>query len=75
MSEPTKATVKRWMLTTLELDPSVVVDEGNEVNMTKLAELAAHSFGHDEWLNELTENHWLWDAAFEVFEWHEKHKE
>lgn len=38
----------------------------NFVNLTELAEAAAHELDHDEWLDD--ETHEVWDLAIEVAE-------
>ena len=43
----------------------------NEVDMTSLAEDAAHAFDCDSWLDDDT--HWVWDLAFNVAEEYEDH--
>lgn len=40
--------------------------ETGEVIATPLAEDAAWTFGHNEWLDD--ETHWVWDLAVEVAE-------
>ena len=49
--------VDDWMRTEVRIRE---LDAG-EVNMTQLAEDAAHAFDHDEWLDD--PDHWIWDAA------------
>ena len=49
--------VRDWMWNEVRIRE---LDAG-EVNMTQLAEDAAHAFDHDEWLDD--PDHWIWDAA------------
>lgn len=41
-------------------------DSAGEIIPTKVAELAADHFDHDEWLYE--ETHWVWDLALHAAE-------
>ena len=38
------------------------------INLTQLAENAAHEFNHDEWLDD--ESHWVWEVALDAEEKH-----
>jgi len=55
-----KSKVLKWMIAELEFNRDNYIDMGS-VNLTKLAEGAAHAFDHDEWLDD--ETHWVWDVA------------
>jgi len=48
------------------LDGDSEVWEQGEANLTKLAELGAHSVEKDEWLDD--ETHWVWEVAIEEAE-------
>ena len=54
--------VRDWMWNEVRIRE---LDAG-EVNMTQLAEDAAHAFDHDEWLSD--HDHWVWTAAMEALE-------
>ena len=54
--------VRDWMRTEVRIRGLDV----DEVNMTQLAEDAAHAFDHDEWLDD--SDHWVWTAAMEALE-------
>jgi len=69
-ADPSKVAVKAWMKKNVSryVDPKT-----GEVNMTTLAEDAAGEFDKKDlggWLDD--ETHWIWDAAQEVAEAHEK---
>lgn len=49
--------VRRWMRAHVR----AYLDDCNEVNLTKLAEDAAHEFEHDDWLD--VETHEVWELA------------
>lgn len=52
------------------VDQGIALDldapDNNFVNLTELAEAAAHELGHDEWLDD--ETHEVWDIAITVAE-------
>ena len=50
------AAVRRAMFNHLACDP--------DATATSLAEAAAITLGHDEWLDD--ETHWIWDLAVET---------
>jgi hypothetical protein len=55
--------VKAWM----RLNVTDTVDPiTGDVNLTQLAENAAHAFDHDSVLDD--ETHWIWDAAADIAE-------
>lgn len=60
---PTPDEVLRWMAYAIS-DGSFVDRRTGEVNYTALAEGAAHTFDHDEWLDD--PDHWVWEKALEV---------
>jgi hypothetical protein len=64
----TKPKVRGWMVHNAK--DYRVAGSPWEINMTALAEAAAHQFDHDEWLDD--ETHWVWDAAFEASQRAEK---
>lgn len=52
--------VKNWMWNEIRIRE---LDAG-QVNMTMLAEEAAHAFDRDDWLDD--PDHWVWDAAADM---------
>lgn len=61
--------VRSWMIRNYR---DCIDNTCNEVNMTQLAENAAHHFDHDEWLD--IETHWVWDLAFRISQLHDKER-
>lgn len=55
---PTHNDARRLMFWYLQDNP--------DANLTQLAEDAAISLNHDEWLDD--SDHWIWELAIEVFE-------
>jgi hypothetical protein len=55
--------VVRFMNTELE-DPTSEAWDHGEINLTRLAEIAADQFGHNEWLDDPL--HPIWDIAYDV---------
>ena len=51
-----RAAARRAMFNHLTCDP--------DATATTLAESAANTLGHDEWLDD--ETHWIWDLAIEI---------
>ena len=51
------------MNTELE-DPTSEAWDHGEINLTRLAEIAADQFGHNEWLDDPL--HPIWDIAYDV---------
>jgi hypothetical protein len=64
--------VTRWMADEIELAAfegqvvEIFDNRTREVNLTALAEAAAHHFDHNEWLD--NPDHWVWDAAIDAVE-------
>lgn len=54
-----KSRVRKWMRNEAQI-------LGDDLNMTKLAENAAHAFEKDEWLDD--PDHWIWEMAADYYD-------